>query len=104
MMVDAAPASRVDRGEQPCAATDGRAFEHGRPGYSERSRVMTERTFPAPSTVSEQARTWLAVDGGELSYPAAGDTEAWLAMAEQANRSTVRRVPIPRPPAPLADP
>jgi monoterpene epsilon-lactone hydrolase len=55
---------------------------------------MSERTFPAPSTVSEQARAWLAVEGGELSYPAAGDTEAWLAMAEQANRSTVRRFPI----------
>ncbi|GAA1616871.1 alpha/beta hydrolase [Actinoplanes couchii] len=50
--------------------------------------------FPAPATISEQAQAWLAVDGGELTYPAADDTEAWLAMAEQANRSTVRRFPI----------
>lgn len=55
---------------------------------------MSERRFPAPSTVSEQARAWLGVDGGELSYPAAADTEAWLALAEQANQSTVRRFPI----------
>ncbi|MBP2328097.1 acetyl esterase/lipase [Kibdelosporangium banguiense] len=57
-------------------------------------RVVGERTFTAPSTVSEQARTWLSVDVGELSYPAADDTDAWLAMAEQANRSTARRFPV----------
>jgi monoterpene epsilon-lactone hydrolase len=64
---------------------------------------MSERTFPAPSTVSEQARAWLAVEGGELSYPAAGDTGAWLAMAEQANRSTVRRFPISELPVRVDD-
>ncbi|WP_410598997.1 alpha/beta hydrolase [Amycolatopsis sp. lyj-90] len=55
---------------------------------------MSERTFPAPSTVSEQARTWLAAARGELTYPAFEDTRAWLAMVEQANRSTARRFPI----------
>ena len=55
---------------------------------------MSERTFPAPSTVSAQAQEWLAFDGGELSYPAPEDTDAWLAMVEQANRSTVARFPI----------
>jgi epsilon-lactone hydrolase len=55
---------------------------------------MTERTFPAPSTISEQARAWLAVDGGDIPYPAAGDTEGWLALADHANRSTARRFPI----------
>ncbi|WP_020640536.1 alpha/beta hydrolase [Amycolatopsis balhimycina] len=65
--------------------------------------VMSERRFPAPSTVSEQARAWLAVDGGELSYPAAEDTEAWLAMAEQANRSTARRFPISELPVTVED-
>jgi acetyl esterase/lipase len=64
---------------------------------------MSERTFPAPSTVSEQARTWLAFDGGELSYPAYEDTEAWLALAEQANRSTVRRFPISELPVHVED-
>ncbi|MCS7482418.1 alpha/beta hydrolase [Umezawaea endophytica] len=64
---------------------------------------MGERTFPAPSTVSEQARTWLAFDGGDLTYPAAEDTEAWLAMAEQANRSTVRRFPIAELPVTVED-
>ncbi len=64
---------------------------------------MSERTFPAPSTVSEQARAWLAVDVGELSYPAAEDTDAWLAMAEQANRSTARRFPIAELPVAVED-
>jgi epsilon-lactone hydrolase len=64
---------------------------------------MSERTFPAPSTVSEQARTWLAFDGGELSYPAREDTEAWLAMAEQANRSTAQRFPISELPVTVED-
>lgn len=53
--------------------------------------------FPVPSTVSAQARDWLAVEGVELSFPAAGDTEAWLELAEQANRSTARRFPIDEP-------
>jgi len=56
--------------------------------------MMSERTFPGPSTVSEQARTWLARDGIELSYPATEDTDAWLAMAERANLSTAQRFPI----------
>jgi monoterpene epsilon-lactone hydrolase len=64
---------------------------------------MSGRTFPAPSTVSEQARTWLALDGEELSFPAAEDTEAWLAMAEQANRSTVRRFPTAELPVDVED-
>ncbi|GAA1962953.1 alpha/beta hydrolase [Amycolatopsis minnesotensis] len=64
---------------------------------------MSERTFPAPSTVSEQARAWLAFDGGELSYPAAGDTEAWLAMAERANRSTAQRFPVSELPVHVED-
>ncbi|QWF82052.1 alpha/beta hydrolase [Amycolatopsis sp. CA-230715] len=64
---------------------------------------MSERTFPAPSTVSEQARTWLAFDGGELSYPAAEDTGAWLAMAERANQSTVHRFPISEMPVHVED-
>ncbi|MFI5957589.1 alpha/beta hydrolase [Cryptosporangium sp. NPDC051539] len=65
--------------------------------------VTHERTFPAPSTVSEQAQAWLAVDGGELSYPAAGDAEAWLAMAEQANRSTAQRFPVSALPVTVED-
>nr|WP_042178201.1 alpha/beta hydrolase [Kibdelosporangium sp. MJ126-NF4]CEL13045.1 Esterase [Kibdelosporangium sp. MJ126-NF4]CTQ98731.1 Esterase [Kibdelosporangium sp. MJ126-NF4] len=64
---------------------------------------MSQRTFPAPSTVSEQARTWLALDVGELSYPAAEDTDAWLAMAEQANRSTAQRFPISDLPVTVED-
>lgn len=55
---------------------------------------MTERTFPAPSMVSEQAQTWRALDVGEVSYPAIEDTDAWLAMLERANRSTAQRFPI----------
>ena len=55
---------------------------------------MSERAFPAPSTVSEQARSWLDLDVGMLSYPAAGDTDGWLAMAEEANASTARRFPV----------
>ncbi|MFD2466241.1 alpha/beta hydrolase [Amycolatopsis silviterrae] len=55
---------------------------------------MSEHPFPAPSTVSEQARAWLAFDVGELAYPAADDTGGWLAMAAQANQSTARRFPI----------
>lgn len=55
---------------------------------------MSERSFPAPSTVSEQARSWLAVDVGELAYPAVDDTDGWLAMAAQSNQSTAQRFPI----------
>ncbi|WP_279630242.1 alpha/beta hydrolase [Amycolatopsis circi] len=55
---------------------------------------MSERAFPAPSTVSEQARAWLAFDVGELAYPAADDIDGWLALAAQANQSTAQRFPI----------
>ncbi|MFC3451579.1 alpha/beta hydrolase [Amycolatopsis speibonae] len=55
---------------------------------------MNERTFPAPSTVSEQAQAWLAATRGELTYPAFDDTGAWFEMVDEANRSTARRFPI----------
>lgn len=55
---------------------------------------MTERAFPAPSTISEQARSWLDLDAGELTYPAADDTDGWLAMAARANQSTAQRFPV----------
>ncbi|WP_275290738.1 hypothetical protein [Amycolatopsis sp. La24] len=55
---------------------------------------MSERVFPAPSTISEQARSWLVLDAGELTYPAADDTDGWLAMAARANQSTAQRFPV----------
>jgi monoterpene epsilon-lactone hydrolase len=64
---------------------------------------MSDRTFPAPSTVSEQAQKWLAFRDDERSYPAADDTDAWLAMAEQANGFTARRFPIPALPVTVND-
>jgi epsilon-lactone hydrolase len=51
------------------------------------------RSFPAPSTISVQAQKWLGFDAGEMSFPAADDTRAWLALAERANSSTARRFP-----------
>lgn len=51
------------------------------------------RRFPAPPTISEQAQQWLAFSV-EIPYPATDDTDAWLALAEEANRSTARRFPI----------
>ncbi|WP_406638748.1 alpha/beta hydrolase [Amycolatopsis sp. WGS_07] len=64
---------------------------------------MSERAFPAPSTVSEQARAWLAFDVGELTYPDADDTDGWLALAAQANQSTARRFPIAELPVAVED-
>ncbi|WP_433663430.1 alpha/beta hydrolase [Nocardia sp. CA-128927] len=64
---------------------------------------MTDRSFPAPSTISVQAQRWLALRGDELVYPAPDDAEAWLAMAEQANQSTAQRFPIAELPVTVAD-
>ncbi|MYW95224.1 alpha/beta hydrolase [Amycolatopsis rubida] len=64
---------------------------------------MSERAFPAPSTISEQAQSWLAFDVGELAYPAAEDTDGWLAMAAQANQSTAQRFPFSELPVTVED-
>ncbi|AQZ61051.1 Esterase [[Actinomadura] parvosata subsp. kistnae] len=48
--------------------------------------------FPAPPTVSEQARQWLAMRVTRAPYPPAGDTAAWLALAEQTNAYIVQRL------------
>jgi epsilon-lactone hydrolase len=64
---------------------------------------MGDRIFPAPSTISEQAQKWLAFRDDERSYPAADDTDAWLAMAEQANGFTARRFPIAALPVTVKD-
>ncbi|WP_410623465.1 alpha/beta hydrolase [Amycolatopsis sp. cmx-8-4] len=64
---------------------------------------MRHDTFPAPSTVSEQAQEWLAFDKGELTYPALDDAGGWLALAEEANRSTARRFPVADLPVTVED-
>ena len=64
---------------------------------------MTARSFPAPSTISEQAQQWLAFDGGDRQYPATDDTDAWLAMAQQANRFTAERFPVADMPVTVQD-
>ncbi|WP_328616868.1 alpha/beta hydrolase [Amycolatopsis sp. NBC_00355] len=64
---------------------------------------MRTDTFPAPATVSEQAQDWLALDQGELTYPALDDTAGWLALAEEANRSTARRFPVAELPVTVED-
>jgi monoterpene epsilon-lactone hydrolase len=52
---------------------------------------MSDRTFPAPSTISEPAQKWLAFEGADRPYPAAEDTDAWLAIVKQANQHTARQ-------------
>lgn len=64
---------------------------------------MSDRTFPAPSTISAQAQKWLAVQGADRSYPAAEDTDAWLAMVKQANQHTARQFPAAELPVTVKD-
>lgn len=64
---------------------------------------MRHDTFPAPSTVSEQAQEWLAFDKSELTYPALDDTGGWLALAEEADRSAARRFPVADLPVTVED-
>ncbi len=46
---------------------------------------MSDRTFPAPSTISEQAQQWLSFQAPPTQYPPTEDVDAWVAMVDQSN-------------------
>ena len=49
------------------------------------------RDFPAPSTISEEAKQWLSFKSPASQYPPADDTDAWLAMVDQSNAYIVQQ-------------
>ena len=46
---------------------------------------MSDRTFPAPSTISEQTQQWLSFQAPPSQYPPTEDVDAWVAMVDQSN-------------------
>lgn len=48
--------------------------------------------FPVPPFLSDQAKAALSAPPGATSYPAPGDTDAWLRLIEQSNADLARRL------------